>query len=161
MFENFTDEAKAVLQRSREYARADTGAVHDTEHVLLGLLTEEPPRVAATVLKHLGIDKDHVLLALGNLMLPKDPPNSLLNQYPITDPVRMALNDALQIARSLGSVAVGPEHILLGLLAVGENHALVLLERLGARPNDIRESVLRVLGVDASTIGPAYTRHPQ
>jgi ATP-dependent Clp protease ATP-binding subunit ClpA len=63
-----------------------------------------------------------------------------------TDRARRVVILAQDEARELGHGSVGPEHVLLGLLAVGEGVAAVALESLGISLEDTRERVEEIAG---------------
>jgi Clp amino terminal domain, pathogenicity island component len=65
-----------------------------------------------------------------------------------TGPASKALALARQESSRLGRLR-GPEHILLGLAGVGDGLAVKALERLGVRPDAVREQVDQVAGQQA------------
>jgi ATP-dependent Clp protease ATP-binding subunit ClpA len=65
---------------------------------------------------------------------------------PFTPRSKKALELAAKEARRLGHGWLGPEHLLLGLLAVDEGVAVRLIVAAGVEPARVRESVLARLG---------------
>lgn len=63
-----------------------------------------------------------------------------------TDRARRVVVLAQEEARELGHGSVGPEHVLLGLLAVGQGVAAVALESLGISLRETRERVGEIAG---------------
>jgi Clp amino terminal domain, pathogenicity island component len=64
----------------------------------------------------------------------------------LTDRARRVVVLAQDEARELGHGSVGPEHVLLGLLAVGGGVAAVALESLGISLEETRERVAEIAG---------------
>jgi len=62
--------------------------------------------------------------------------------YNFTDRVRRALVGAREEARRLNHEAVGPEHVLLGVIKEGNGVAISALERLHIDLDDLRERIV-------------------
>jgi hypothetical protein len=144
MFGRFTDEARRVLALAQEEA---TGLHHSrigTEHILLGL-AEERDGIAAEALEALGISpeavREQVCAMSGN---GKEAPAAGHNQYTLR--AKKALDASLREALRLGHHHVGTEHILLGLVRVGDGPAAQVLAELGADLCRVREQVIYLLG---------------
>ena len=71
-------------------------------------------------------------------------PEGMFEQF--TDPARRAVILAQDEARKLGHDFVGPEHVLLGLLAVGGGIAAEALESLGISLEQTRDRVQEIVG---------------
>jgi ATP-dependent Clp protease ATP-binding subunit ClpC len=54
----------------------------------------------------------------------------------------------LREAIALGSTSIGTEHILLGLVRVGEGPAAQVLNGLGVEPNRVRQQVIQLVHAD-------------
>lgn len=139
MFERFTHPARKVVVLAQDEARAlDHGHI-GTEHLLLGLLSEEEG-VAASALRALdvGVDacRSHIeeISGRGSVASP--------NHIPFTPRSKEALELSFHEALRLGHDFIGPEHILLGLLQT-EGVALEVLERLGAPSASVRAALER------------------
>ena len=74
------------------------------------------------------------------------PPVTLAGGRPLTPRSKKVLQLALRQSLHLGHDRIGPEHVLLGLLAEGHGLAVVLLVRHGVVPDDLRGRVLAALG---------------
>jgi ATP-dependent Clp protease ATP-binding subunit ClpA len=175
MFERFSDEARQAIVRAQQEA-AELGHDYiGTEHLLLGLaadgntllssfgVTHEalvgevlreigPGRPAdAAALASIGIDlaevRRRVEEAFGPGALERTRAGRVFcSERRFTPRSKKALELAMKDARRLGHGYLGPEHLLLGVLAVREGVAVKLLEALGASPDRIREAVLDRLG---------------
>jgi ATP-dependent Clp protease ATP-binding subunit ClpA len=144
MFGRFTDEARRVLALAQEEA---TGLHHGrigTEHILLGL-AHESDGIAAEALQALGISPEAVreqVCAMGGHG--QEAPAAGHSQYTLR--AKKALDASLREALRLGHHHVGTEHILLGLLRVGDGPAAQVLAELGADLIRVREQVIYLLG---------------
>src|SRR5579875_4077787 len=63
-----------------------------------------------------------------------------------TDRARRAIVLAQEEARALDHDHVGPEHLLLGLISLGDGVAFLALEALGVRSGTVREQVAERAG---------------
>ncbi len=142
MFERFTDRAKRVVVLAQVEARRLNHDYIGTEHLVLGLVAEEEG-VAARALSELGISVENlrheVEAAVGSGAAPPT------GHIPFTPRAKKVLELSLREAETLGHNSVGTEHMLLGLVAVGEGVAVEALSRLDATPPRVREEVLRLL----------------
>jgi ATP-dependent Clp protease ATP-binding subunit ClpC len=144
MFGRFTDEARRVLTLAQEEA---TGLHHSrigTEHILLGL-AQEGDGIAAEALQALGISPEAVseqVCAMSGSG--QEAPAAGHNQYTLR--AKKALDASLREALQLGHHHIGTEHILLGLLRVGDGPAAQVLAELGADRSRVREQVISLLG---------------
>src|SRR5579875_1732248 len=59
----------------------------------------------------------------------------------VSVPARRAVRIARQEAASLGGTEVGTEHLLLGILQCGDDHAALLLRRMGVTLEAARDAV--------------------
>lgn len=66
--------------------------------------------------------------------------------------VQQALQFSREEALRLGHDAIGTEHLLLGILRLGEGMAIRLLTNLGSDPDEMRETLEETTGTGASTI---------
>jgi ATP-dependent Clp protease ATP-binding subunit ClpC len=145
MFERFTERSRQVVVLAQDEARALRHNYIGTEHLLLGLLREEEG-LAARALEALGVtleqtrDQVRAIVGAGN---PEEP---VVRQIPFTPRAKQTLELALREARSLGHQFIGTEHVLLGLVRVGEGVGVEVLDNLGASPAVVRHEVIRSLG---------------
>ncbi|OUC92363.1 Clp protease [Streptosporangium minutum] len=143
MFERFTDRARRVVVLAQEEARR-LGHNHiGTEHLLLGLLTEEDG-VAGRALRASGIghrqvrsDVEEIIGQGGEI-----PPSHI----PFTPRAKKVLELSLREALNLHHNYIGTEHILLGLIREGEGVAAQALTKQGARLEAVRAQVITLIG---------------
>jgi ATP-dependent Clp protease ATP-binding subunit ClpC len=154
VFEKFTDRARRVVVRAQEEARALNHDFIGTEHILLGLVGEGQG-VAAKALESLGIRLETVRERVEDIV----PPGQVevrTGHIPFTPPAKKVLELSLSEARLLGHRYIGTEHILLGLLRLGEGVAAQVLTGLGADLDGVRERVIQLLAeYHARKDGPA------
>ncbi len=139
MFERFTDQARQVVVLAQEEARALGHGYIGTEHILLGLLSEEEG-IAAQALGSLEITLDaareQVAEIVGEGTSP--PPGHI----PFTSRTKKVLELSLREAQRLGDSYIGTEHVLLGLAREGEGVGAQVLARLGASTDRVLAQVL-------------------
>ncbi len=143
MFMRFTDRARKVVVLAQAEARGLAHGFVGTEHLLLGLLAEGEG-VAAQVLESLGISLEE---ARGwveeNAGRGQGAP---AGHIPFTPRAKKVLGLALQEAVQLGHSYIGTEHLLLALLAEGEDvWAAQVLASRGVGYAQARERALSLL----------------
>ncbi len=139
----FTDEASKVLLRAQDEARTMGHSSIESEHVLLGLFSDEDG-IPGRVLADLGITiepvRDFVRKRLepGFYPFPEGP-------RPFSPGARQLLKDASGAARAIrtarsggGEPLLGSEHLLLAVTRLSESGAHQILRALNADPNVIR-----------------------
>jgi ATP-dependent Clp protease ATP-binding subunit ClpC len=141
-FDRFTKRARRVLTNAQEEARRLNHRYIGTEHILLGLVSEEGG-VAMRVLQELGIKPDQVRSAVERAVGKGARPT--LTQPTLTPRTKRVIEISVDEARKMGHHYIGTEHLLLGLVQEGEGVAVDVLRRLGASPERIREEVNRLL----------------
>jgi ATP-dependent Clp protease ATP-binding subunit ClpA len=175
----FTPRARQALELSMEEANELGHNYIGTEHLLLGVLRESGGR-AAKVLSELGISAEEVrkeTIALlggeistatnarkGPMRVPSRRPSGSRSSSLLAQCLR-ALAIARAEAARLGQVAVGPEHLLLGLLLEPEGLAGAVLRGLGLIPHGL-SAVVEGMGARGSAgmppeglpLGPAAAR---
>jgi ATP-dependent Clp protease ATP-binding subunit ClpC len=139
--ERFTQRAKRVLSLAHEEAERLRQGTIGTEHLLLGLMKEEGG-VAGRVLRELGLEAERVEEVIIRLTGAGQDRSSRLELSPGT---QKALELAVEEASKLGHHYIGTEHILLGLVALGEGVALDVLRKLGVTPEQVRRQTRRIL----------------
>jgi ATP-dependent Clp protease ATP-binding subunit ClpC len=161
MFERFTERARQVVVLAQDEARALRHQYIGTEHLLLGLLREEDG-LAARVLESLGVTleqaRDEVRATVGE----GDPGDAVAGQIPFTPRAKEAFELALREALALGHQYIGTEHVLLGLVRLGQGVGVDILESHGATPVAVREEVIRLLSGPGrvSAVPPRPRPHP-
>lgn len=156
LFERFTETARQVVVCAQQEARDLGHKFIGTEHELLGLLrVSEGP--VADALGSLTITaesaREQVVRIVGS--------NEGLTggHMPFTPRAKKVLERALREALSLGHTHIGPEHLLLGLLAQNDGVSNRILVESGADPESIRSRLLPLLpGPDPTTAQPPRGR---
>jgi len=131
-----TNRATAVLAEGANTARRLRQEALGTEHLLLGLLAE---RTTSGVLRALGVDAG-ALAARLRAALPAAGAGTATALPTPTAHLRRALQ-AAESEAARGGAAVGPEHLLLGLLAVRQGIAPKLLRQAGVSLKAARQAL--------------------
>jgi ATP-dependent Clp protease ATP-binding subunit ClpC len=140
--DRFTKRARRVLTTAGEEARRLNHRFIGTEHILLGLVSEEGG-VAMRVLTELKISPDQIRSSVERTVGRGTRPT--FTQPTLTPRTKRVIELAVDEARRMGHHYIGTEHLLLGLVREGEGVAVDVLRRLGASPEAIREEVMRLL----------------
>ncbi len=153
MLERFTERARQVVVFAGEEARTFKHGQIGTEHLLLGLL-REPESVAAHVLESYDLTLERARGEVVRIVGVGEQPHA--GQLPLTDRAKRVLELALQEAVNLSHNYVGTEHLLLGLLTLGDGVSKRILHDCGVEPDQIRHAVISSL----SGAGPRPQRAP-
>ena len=140
--DRFTNRARRVLTTAGEEARRLNHQFIGTEHILLGLVSEDGG-VAMRVLQELGISADQVRRSIELRATQGNRP--VLQQPALTPRTKQVIELAVDEARRMGHHYIGTEHLLLGLAREGEGMAVEVLSALNAPPEKIRQQVTRFL----------------
>jgi ATP-dependent Clp protease ATP-binding subunit ClpC len=152
--ERFTQRARRVLSLAKQEAERMHQNI-GTEHLLLGLMKEEGG-VAGRVLRELGLDAMRMEEVIIRITGTGQVTTAKLDLSP---GVQRALENAVEEARKMGHHYIGTEHLLLGLVQLGEGVALDVLRKLGVSSEQIRRQTRRVL--DESSHTPAGESTPR
>jgi four helix bundle protein len=145
MFQHFTDRARKVMALANQEAQRCNHEYLGTEHILWGIV-KEGSGVGATVLKNLGVDLKKLRLEVEKLV--KSGPDMVtMGKLPNTPRAKRVVEYAIEEARACHHNYVGTEHLLLGLLRESEGIAAQVLMNLGLQLGQVRNEVLRLLGV--------------
>jgi ATP-dependent Clp protease ATP-binding subunit ClpC len=145
--ERFTQRARRVLSLAHQEAERMRHNYIGTEHLLLGLIREEGG-VAGRVLRELGLEANRVQEIVERLTSPGQYRGGKLDLSPGTQQV---LEYAVDEARRMGHHYIGTEHLLLGLVRLGEGVAMDVLRKLGVTAEQIRRQTRRVLQESSSS----------
>lgn len=162
-FARYTDAARRAVVQAQEEARQARHPYIGPEHVLLGVL-HEPGTPATQAVEALGVSVDQVRAAV------LGPPGGAGasgasgaagasgasgGQIPFSPPGKTALELGHEVADHLGSEPVGPEHMLLGVLALpAEEPVVAALAGLGVTRLRVLPEVLRQAGRAEPPPGP-------
>ena len=146
----FSPGAKAALEAGLRESLSVGHNFIGTEHILLGLIREPEPQLAA-VLAGAGADVGELVARVERAL----PARSIVEMAPdilgferYTEFARQAAIElAQEEARSLNHNYVGAEHLLLGLLREEQGGAARALKELGIELNAVREEVRRIVGL--------------
>jgi ATP-dependent Clp protease ATP-binding subunit ClpC len=114
-----------------------------SEHILLGLI-REGDGAAARALTSLGIGLDAVLQQVEEIIGPGR--YAPAGPIPFTPRAKRVVELSLTEAVLLGHDRVGTEHILLSLVSEGDGMGAMVLVRLGADLDRVREQVIQLTG---------------
>jgi ATP-dependent Clp protease ATP-binding subunit ClpC len=145
--ERFTQRARRVLSLAHQEAERMHQNYIGTEHLLLGLMKEEGG-VAGRVLRELGLDAMRMEEVIIRITGTGQVTTAKLDLSP---GVQRALENAVEEARKMGHHYIGTEHLLLGLVQLGEGVALDVLRKLGVSSEQIRRQTRRVLDESSHT----------
>lgn len=132
-FAGFTDAAHAVLVLSDQIAQQRQHNWIGTEHMLVALL-EQGSEAVNVMLVRSGPTPPAVRAAIDDVMnsfqMPSSPATGNLG-IGLTPRAKKAVEAAVKEAEAFGATRVGPEHLLLGLLVIGEGVAAEVLKGFG------------------------------
>ncbi len=142
MFDRYDAQARRVVVRAYEDARARRNHHIDTVHLLLGLLQDRDGAGART-LQRMGVDL-HRLRGLMEQAAGAAPAatGDPAVRIPLTAQAEKVLALTLREADHLGHHVVGSDHLLLGLVRQREGAAGRQLRALGADLPHVRRQVL-------------------
>ena len=142
MFERFTDRARRVVVLASEEAHLLNHGYVGTEHMLLGLI-HEGEGVACQALIAMGVDGESILKAVEDRVGVGTTRQS--GHVPFTPRAKKIFEFALREALQLDHNYIGTEHLLLGLLRLGEGTGFEVLREAGVEGEAARKTVLHLL----------------
>jgi ATP-dependent Clp protease ATP-binding subunit ClpC len=156
MFERFTDQARRIVALAQEEARALNHNDIGTEDILLALI-HEGSGIAAQALKALGITEEAARQRVEEVA-DRGQQGPRRGRVPLTPLAKKMLELSLREAIAIGSSRIGTEHILLGLVRLGESPAEQVLAGLGVDPNRVRQQVIRLVSAGQGNQEPGTGR---
>lgn len=139
----FTALADRVMQLAEQEAEHFSHEYIGTEHLLLGAVRENTSPAAAILLAR-GVGAAAIRRRVEGIVQHGPPGDRVVfGSLPFTPHADRALDLAAAEVRALGDGAVGPEHLLLGLIREVEGVASQVLLSFGADYGTVREEVLR------------------
>ncbi|MGI5166895.1 Clp protease N-terminal domain-containing protein [Spirillospora sp. CA-253888] len=139
MFERFTDRARRVVVLAQEESRLLSHDYIGTEHLLLGLLRDPDPTLAAV----LEIDLPAARAKVGELV--GEGAGQPEGQIPFTPHAKRVLELSLREAMFLGHDHIDAGHLLLGLLGEPDSLGVRTLVALEVSPPELREATRAAL----------------
>jgi len=146
-FERFNDDAKRTLTLAQQEAERSHHSYIGTEHLLLGLLRNEPS-TAYRVLTDLGISIEQVRQTISSVLGRTE--RIMIQQIIPTSRVKQVIEISFEEARRMGHNFVDTGHLLMGLVIEGEGIAAHVLADLGATLEKVIPAVERELGASVS-----------
>ena len=142
-FTGFTQKANDVLNAAIEYAENMGHTYIGSEHLLLGLLTQNGG-IAYTVLINKKLTAGKVEDAVRNSIGFGVP--TVLTPGDFTPRCKNIIESAMIQARDLGHNYVGTEHLLIAMIKEGSSAATAVMTRLGVSPQEILQELLKAFG---------------
>lgn len=134
LFERLTDNARSSLEHADAIAKGIGSSYIGTEHLLLGVLSQESS-IGAKVLNSAGITLDRAKLAL------RLTPKTLLQQSTgrgLSEAAKLTLKMSWEIAQEFNQDYCGTEHILFSLLNQNNSRAFRLLHDMNINVVDFK-----------------------
>ena len=144
--QQFTDKAKAALQKAAKAAKDLHQSYIGSEHILVGLVKEKSG-VAARVLAESGVDEVQLISMIKELIAPERNV-ALMERDGYSPRAAKILEDSHVLAEKYKSQLTGTEHILLAILREGENVGLRLLNTIGINVQKLYMDTLIAMGED-------------
>lgn len=151
----FTKKAETALNLAMENAKIMGHNYIGSEHILLGLI-DEGTGVASAVLSNAGITHDEVEERIEEISGRGD--FSLITAENMTPRAKRIIELAFFESRTLGSMYVGTEHLLMGLIREEDSVAVRIIAEMG---NDIKElysCILDLLGEETVSKNKANSK---
>lgn len=139
MFEKYSEQARFALYQARLAAARLHSPILESDHILLGVLSEMDPLILATF-EYFQINPQDVILEV-ETQAPSYPKLSHKRDVPLSEDAKQILAYALQEAENLRFEWVGLEHFLLGIMRV-DCSARDALRRHGFDLFKLREFIL-------------------
>jgi ATP-dependent Clp protease ATP-binding subunit ClpA len=145
MFERYTEKARRVIFFARFEASQFGSKFIDTEHILLGLLREDPMLMDRALRGHAGQGEIRNEIERG---IEKRERISTSVEVPLSQAAKRILQLAADEAAQLNNGYVGPEHLALGILRMPDSVAGRILTERGVTLEDFRKQVSRGAGLE-------------
>ncbi|MGP6140689.1 ATP-dependent Clp protease ATP-binding subunit [Jeotgalibaca sp. A127] len=147
MDELFTEKASKALILATEEAHYFKHQSIGTEHILLGLL-REPEGIAGKILRDFDVDEEHVRDEIEHLTGygTARPLSDHFAPMPFSPRAKTVVMYATTESQKLGTLLVGTEHLLIGLLKE-EVLAVKILKNLGVDFNLLRKTLYEKIGL--------------
>ncbi len=146
MQSQFTDKAKTALLLAGRAAKSLHQNYTGTEHILLGLIREKTG-VAAKVLLDNGAKEETIREMIRDLIAPETG-MSVMERDGYSPRAQEVLRESHRQAAKAGSLLTGTEHILMALIADGDNVAVRIMNTLSLPVQKIFVDTLLTLGLD-------------
>ncbi len=143
-FNKFTKEAKKALIVAQEKARQDKLNYVGTEHILIGILSQENS-LGASILLNFGVSLDNVNLVLKTVGR-GTPSATDVSKEPggLSGFAKEVIETAVRVAHEFNHSFVGTEHLLFALVSQHNTAATIILENMKVSPDDVKEQILEI-----------------
>ncbi len=144
MANRFTENAQGALNSAPKLASKLGHNYIGSEHILLGIVYKGDS-IASRLLSLKGIDYKVLENAIVKSVGVGD--SGSTTEFELTPRTKRIIEQAGEIARSLGSAFVGTEHILMSILRESDCVAVKLILKLGINPEDMYNEIIEGLGI--------------
>lgn len=141
---DFTIRVRGALIKARDEARRRHHEHVGTEHLLIGLLTEEDALVM-DVLQNLGANPMALQQTVDQMVADGVPTSKAIPDLPYTPRARVVLDQAIAVAHEFGDGYVGTQHLLLGLIRERQGIAAQALIAVGLTEPTLSREIVRIL----------------
>ncbi len=141
-FNKFTKEAKQALIVAQEVAKDAELNYVGTEHLLIGVLSQENS-LGASILLNFGVSLDNVKLVLKTVGR-SSIPDRANNPSGLSGYAKEVIEMSVRSAHEFGHSFVGTEHILYSLVSQNNTAATVILENMKVSPADVKEQIMEI-----------------
>ena len=141
---DFTIRVRGALIKARDEARRRHHEHVGTEHLLIGLLTEEDALVM-DVLENLGANPMALQQTVDQMVADGVPTSKAIPDLPYTPRARVVLDQAIAVAHEFGDGYVGTQHLLLGLIRERQGIAAQALIAVGLTEPTLSREIVRIL----------------
>lgn len=141
---DFSIRVRGALIKARDEARRRHHEHVGTEHLLVGLLTEEDALVM-DVLENLGANPMALQQTVDQMVKDGVPTSKAIPDLPYTPRARVVLDQAIAVAHEFGDGYVGTQHLLLGLIRERQGIAAQALTAVGLTEPKLRREIVRIL----------------
>jgi len=139
MFERYTEKARRVIFFARFEASLLGGSQIEPGHILLGMIRED-----RVLFKRLLPGRKIDLEMIRKMIEEKTPSGCAASiDLPLSHEAKLMLGYAAEESEMLRNRHIGTEHLLLGLLRVGDSTAAKILLVLGLQNSEIRAAIAK------------------
>ena len=142
MWPKFSRQSVSAVVAATEIAQQKGGAGVDTEHLLLGVLSQADT-IASQILERLGLRFEQVEAEVHKIISLESPYEVPVEGILLTSQSKKALSLSNKIAQQAAQEYVGTEHLLLGLIEEKEGFAYQVLTKLGVSGEGVRAELLK------------------
>ncbi len=156
-----TEDGKDILQKAAALSQEYGSPSIDTEHVLYALIDNSVTRAIFERFKLSADDiSQHIEHNYFDRRVDVDEGQGEA-ALSVSPRVKAALAHAVRASAQFGHTYVGPEHILVGLMDVGEGRAFDLLQAYGLTPESLRQKSAKVVGTEPNAERSAQSETPK